>query len=344
MDLQSIRFIQEIRYFTAAYEEGNFTRASEREHCTQSGLSTHIKYLESLLSQQLFERHARGVTPTVAGRCFYECCTNVLGSVKAARQRMLELVGNAGSKVNIGVPLTFGRSVLSSALQTYLGNYPFVEIRMTEGLSDNISGFVEIGALEVAIVTEPPASLGLESTQFFSDRLVLVVGPKGKAEARKSAASSLKRGQTAGPRPISEKRLKLVLSSRKHVSRRAIDSKLRLESIVSQNILEIDGLEARLELVRNSEWATIVPAFAVARDVREGRLWAERIPGVDISLDYFLVQRKGVPVSAACKDFLQIMKEELLRVSGQEKSTKRHINADDTQKVNSSKIVARSIS
>jgi LysR family nitrogen assimilation transcriptional regulator len=340
MDLLSIRFIQEIRYFTAAYEEGNFTRASEREHCTQSGLSTHIKYLESLLSLQLFERHARGVTPTVAGRCLYSCCTNVLGSVKAARQRMLELAGNAGSAINIGVPLTFGRSVLPSALQAYLNNHPLVEIRMTEGLSDNISGLVEIGGLEVAIVTEPPASFGLESTQFFSDRLVLVSAPKGKAEVRKSATIVSKQGQMAGRRSIPEKRLKLVLPSRKHGSRRAIESKIRLESLTSEKILEIDGLEARLELIRSSGWTTIVPAFAVARDVREGRLWVERIPGVDVSLEYFLVQRKGVPISAACRDFLQVMNDELLRISGPERTVKQHINADASQKENTRKVAA----
>jgi len=323
MDLLSIRFIQEIRYFTAAYEEGNFTRASKREHCTQSGLSTHIKYLESLLSQQLFERHARGVTPTVAGECLYACCTNVLGSVKAARQRMLELAGNTGGKINVGVPLTFGRSVLSPALQTYLAKHPLVEIRLTEGLSDNISGLVEIGALEAAIVTEPPASLGLETTQFFSDRLMLVTSPKKTAVIRNLANMSSKNGQISGNRSVQGKRLKLVLSSRKHGSRRAIESKIRLDSLAADKILEIDGLEARLELVRGSDWATILPAFAIAKDVREGRLSVERLPGVEVLLDYFLVQRKGVPTSAACHDFLRIMKDELHRISGQDKSMTR---------------------
>jgi LysR family nitrogen assimilation transcriptional regulator len=344
MDLLSIQFIQEIRYFTAAYEEGNFTRASERENCTQSGLSTHIKSLESMLSQKLFERHARGVTPTVAGKCLYSCCTNVLGSVKAARQRMLELAGNASSKINVGVPLTFGRSVLSTALQTYLGNHPFVDIRLTEGLSDNISGLVELGGLEVAIVTEPPASFGLESTQFFSDRLVLVTGPKGRADALKPAPVPSKRGQNGGRRPVAEKQLKLVLSSRKHGSRRAIESKIHLDFFASDKILEIDGLEARLELVRSSDWATILPAFAVARDVKEGRLGVERIPGVDVSLEYFLVQRKGVPISPACRDFLQIMKDELLRISGQERIAKRHINADTTPREKARKVAVGSAS
>jgi DNA-binding transcriptional LysR family regulator len=219
-----------------------------------------------------------------------------------------------------------------------------VEIRMTEGLSDNISGLVETGGLEVAIVTEPPASFGLESTQFFSDRLVLVSGPKGRTDARKSMALPSKRGQIAGPRRIPEKPLRLVLSSRKHGSRRAIESKIRLDSLASDKILEIDGLEARLELVRSSNWATILPAFTVAKDIKEGRLCAERIPGVDVLLEYFLVQRKGVPISTACKDFLQILKGELLRVSGQEKIMKRQMHPDITQKENARRAAASSIS
>ena len=63
--------LKEIRCFVAAYEEGSFTKAAEREHCTQPGLSVSIQRLESMVSHKLFDRHAGGVTPTVAGRHLY---------------------------------------------------------------------------------------------------------------------------------------------------------------------------------------------------------------------------------------------------------------------------------
>ena len=52
--------LPQIRYFVAAYEEGSFTKAAAREHCTQPGLSVHIQRLEATLSHRLFDRHGSG--------------------------------------------------------------------------------------------------------------------------------------------------------------------------------------------------------------------------------------------------------------------------------------------
>ena len=97
--------LRQIRYFVAVYEEGSFSKAAQRERCTQPGLSVHIQRLEAMLSQRLFERNARGVTATAAGRHFYACCTEVLSAVKTANQRMLDLAGSvAGSALAQKVP------------------------------------------------------------------------------------------------------------------------------------------------------------------------------------------------------------------------------------------------
>ncbi len=39
--------LKQIRCFVAAYEEGSFSKAALREHCTQPGLSVYIQRLET---------------------------------------------------------------------------------------------------------------------------------------------------------------------------------------------------------------------------------------------------------------------------------------------------------
>ena len=48
--------LQDIRLFVAAYEEKSFTAAATRENSTQSGVSHHIRQLETLLNVKLFVR------------------------------------------------------------------------------------------------------------------------------------------------------------------------------------------------------------------------------------------------------------------------------------------------
>jgi LysR family nitrogen assimilation transcriptional regulator len=59
--------LKQIQCFVAAYEEGSFSKAAARENCTQPGVSIHIQRLEAMLSNQLFERKARGVLRRLRG-------------------------------------------------------------------------------------------------------------------------------------------------------------------------------------------------------------------------------------------------------------------------------------
>ena len=79
--------LKQIRCFVAAYEEGSFSKAAQREHCTQPGLSVYIQRLEATLGHRLFDRKARGVTPTIAGRHFYGCCSEVLRTVGLVKNK-----------------------------------------------------------------------------------------------------------------------------------------------------------------------------------------------------------------------------------------------------------------
>ncbi len=60
--------LRQPEYFVAVAEEQNFTRAAERVHISQSGVSAQIRQLERELGAELFDRSARTATLTVAGK------------------------------------------------------------------------------------------------------------------------------------------------------------------------------------------------------------------------------------------------------------------------------------
>ena len=69
-----------------------------------------------------------------------------------------------------------------------------------------------------------------------------------------------------------------------------------------------------LELVRNSDWATVVANIAVMDDVRQGRLVAEPIYEPELWLDFYLIHTKDALLSSVCQDFLGWLKATLARV------------------------------
>ena len=60
--------LRQLEYFVAVAEEANFTRAAERVHISQSGVSAQIRQLERELGAELFDRSARTATLTARGR------------------------------------------------------------------------------------------------------------------------------------------------------------------------------------------------------------------------------------------------------------------------------------
>jgi DNA-binding transcriptional LysR family regulator len=299
--------LKQIRCFVAAYEEGSFSRAALREHCTQPGLSVYIQRLEAMLAHRLFDRKARGVTPTIAGRHFYACCADVLKSVSIAKQRMLDMAGNVATDINVGVSPTLFKGVLPWMLPDYLSAHPYVDVRLAEAYSGTLTDWVVSGEVQVAIVTKPPIHFGLETTHFFRDRLVLVTRGSGKH----------KKGRRPRRRSSSElQKLKLILPSPRHSLRQVVEAAaVRPGATGSGRILEIDGMLGTLELVRNSDWATVVASIAVMDEVKQGRLVAEPIHGPELWLDFYLIRTKDRLLSPACRDFLHWLKETLTHVA-----------------------------
>lgn len=80
-----------IRSFVVLAEEGAFVRAAPRLFVTQPPLSRRIQALEAELGATLFERGARGVELTEAGRAFLPHARRILAAhaeaKRAVRQR-----------------------------------------------------------------------------------------------------------------------------------------------------------------------------------------------------------------------------------------------------------------
>ncbi|HVB98152.1 MAG TPA: LysR family transcriptional regulator [Candidatus Dormibacteraeota bacterium] len=292
--------LKQIRCFVAAYEEGSFRRAAVREHCTQPGLSVCIQRLESTVAHRLFDRKARGVTPTVAGKHFYASCVDVLKTVVQARQGMMDMAGSVPASINIGVSPTMFKGVLPWVLPDYLSAHPEVDVRLAEAYSGTLTDWVLSGETDLAIVTKPPVHLGLETTHFCRDRLVLVRRPdRGSRKGRRALGCHL--SELAN--------LKLVLPSQRHSLRQVIEAGVRLGTAASGRVLEIDGMLGTLELVRTSDWATVVAGLAVMDEVKQGRLMAEPIYGPELWIDFYLIRTKDTLLSVACRDFLHRMQE-----------------------------------
>ncbi|MEV4524899.1 LysR substrate-binding domain-containing protein [Streptosporangium sp. NPDC049304] len=168
--------MRQLEYFVAVAEERNFTRAAERVHISQSGVSAQIRRLERELGAELFDRSARTATLTVAGKAALEHARAALAAVEALGQAVDEVSGLVRGRLTVGMIVGCTVTPLFDALAAFHRAHPGVELSLLEDNSDRLVEAVRAGTVDLALVgtaTAPPD--GLDALTIISERLVAAV-------------------------------------------------------------------------------------------------------------------------------------------------------------------------
>jgi DNA-binding transcriptional LysR family regulator len=181
--------LRQLAYFVAVVEEASFTKAAERMHVAQPGVSAQIRQLEREFGQELLDRSGRTVTITEAGRTVLPFARVALAAVDGAKLAVDELAGLVRGHVAIGM-VTSHNVDIPGMLASFNKDYPAVGITLAEAHSSALVEDVRSGRLDVAIVgvAEDPPDLELHT---LSDE-PLVAAVSGKRTKGKIAIGELK--------------------------------------------------------------------------------------------------------------------------------------------------------
>ncbi|MFD9355284.1 LysR family transcriptional regulator [Streptomyces sp. NPDC060031] len=177
--------LRQLEYFVAVAEERNFTRAAERVHISQSGVSAQIRRLERELGAELFDRSGRAATLTTAGKAALEHARAALAAAGAVGQAVGEVTDLIRGRLTVGMVIGCTVTPLFDALAAFHGAHPGVEISLLEDNSDRLVHAVRAGAVDLALIGSAATTPeGLEALTVISERLVAAV-PPGHALARR---------------------------------------------------------------------------------------------------------------------------------------------------------------
>lgn len=113
-------------------EEGSFLGASRRVGIHHSALSRRIRDLEHSLGAALFERHAGGVRPTLAGARFLRKLRRVLAELDGALAVVKTARGRQASHKASDVDASLHATELLDTVADFIRNRPDVTLRLVE--------------------------------------------------------------------------------------------------------------------------------------------------------------------------------------------------------------------
>jgi DNA-binding transcriptional LysR family regulator len=253
---------RQLEAFVAAADEGGITRAADRLHVVQSAISASLRRLEAELGAALFERRARGVDLTDAGRALLPHARAALAAADAGREAVDAVLGGLRGVVRLGIMQSQSppgsRVSVPRLLRDFRDRHPGVELQIghMSGGSVEMALHVAEGTLDLAFVAMPAgdAPPGVVLTPLASEPMALICPVDHRLASRPSVSLAELAGEPLAETPPGW--------GTRIFSERAFEA----AGIERTTEFEINDISTILDLVRNGLAVTVLPAAFVAGD------------------------------------------------------------------------------
>jgi DNA-binding transcriptional LysR family regulator len=173
--------LRQIERFVSVMETGSLSVTARLLSLSQPALSKSMRLLEQELDVLLFERVARGVKPTPAGRAFHERARAMAAELRRARDEIEEIKGGSIGRVAIGVapgPGILDR-VLPPAIQSIMATRPSLTVRVVSGALVELLPALRRDELDfiVSVIDHDSLDPALRREVLLRDQVAFVVRP-----------------------------------------------------------------------------------------------------------------------------------------------------------------------
>ncbi|MDA0566955.1 LysR family transcriptional regulator [Streptomonospora sp. S1-112] len=197
--------LTQLRVLVAVAEHGGFTAAAEHIGMSQPAVSRAVTGLERELGAPLLVRHRDGVALTEAGRRALARARETLRNFDLIRADVAAAAGQVTGMLRLASLPSATGTLIAQPLRAFTDRFPQVQVRLFEGVDDDIRDWLRRGAAEIGVVTLPAP--GLHTLHLSTHDMVAVLPEGHPLTGRTAVRVADLAGQpfiltTAGCRPL----------------------------------------------------------------------------------------------------------------------------------------------
>ena len=254
--------IANLKYFREIASWGSLRQAAERLFIAPSALSRHVIALERELGVALFERQARGMKLTDAGRLLLGYAIDSQERFEALRADIHQFEVLQRGKVDIACVEGLLSSVMPAFVESFLGSHGGITLTVAAMGSRAVADAVAEHRVDLGIVFGQSPRHDLLELAWMSQPLCAIVAPHHPLSRRRKCRLA---DVAAYP---------LVLPDRSFGIRQLIDRVRAISRLDLRIAVETNSLAFAWKLVLPADFVTFLPLDSVRGEVAERRLVA----------------------------------------------------------------------
>ena len=151
--------------FNTVAEAGNLSKAAKMLYISQPAISRAVSKLEQNLSVKLFIRNSRGVRLTEEGKLLYEHTKTAFDSLRQGEESLRRITMLGISELHISVDTTLCKYILMPYLQSFIRQYPHIQVTVQCCTTDETLKALEEKATDIGLIVNTPGVRNLEFCQ-----------------------------------------------------------------------------------------------------------------------------------------------------------------------------------
>jgi len=285
-----------LRVFQSVARHLSFTKAAQELYVTQPAVTKHVRELERLYGQRLFERRGNRVSLTEAGRLLLLHADTVETLHQQLTEQLHTLHDEAAGRLRLGASTTLAQYVIPAILPAFQQRYPHVELTLLNANSEQVADALLQGHIDLGFVEGQVKSRDLHYELLLHDELLAV---------RKATAA----GPPPEPLPLAEVlRQPLVLRERGSGTLEVLEFALRAHQIklaalkVAFYLDNTEAIKAYLEAA--PDCLGFVSRRALTKELAAGELEVVPVAELHLPRRFEAVWLQGQPLSTLAQRFL----------------------------------------
>ena len=269
--------IKTLKNFLAITRHKSVAAAAREIGLTAAAAGQQLQQLEKEIGLELFDRTKRSLSLNAHGRSLIEPIQEIVARYEALGSN---LKSDLSGTIVLGALVSTLMGAFGKTLNELKQSFPSLEVKLIAGLSSDLLDQVLDGTLDAAIVTESPYALpqNVQWTELYKEPMILI-SPASSSKPKSNASHT-------------DSKLPFIRFERNTWTGHLVDQTIKANKLSIQEGMELNSVEAIIELVRQGLGYSIVPKLANISWEKDAQLKIRELQGKTIFRKVGLLERK----------------------------------------------------